>query len=257
MRKRLGVFLLVMLVQALPAQQPQQPQFVARDGGASEMLRSIFVPPLLNSPFTAVVHTQWIKSLADGGTITLVNQRRIARDSRGHIYQERATLPAKSGNVPSAIMRIQISDPDSHLWYDCPLFSQPHSCTLDDYGLSPVSSYKPEVDPNGPLPNKTGSNSHEDLGTRTVEGIQTVGTRVTTHYNAGVFGNDQPITVEREFWQADTLGLNLISQLTDPRVGKQIFTVTDIKVGDPDPKLFEPPEGFEVVDRRRPQDPSK
>jgi hypothetical protein len=37
----------------------------------------------------------------------------------------------------------------------------------------------------------------------------------------------------------------------DPRIGTQTFTVTNLILSDPDPKLFEMPEGFTVVDRRQ------
>jgi hypothetical protein len=80
---------------------------------------------------------------------------------------------------------------------------------------------------------------------------QESGTRVTVHYNAGKFGNDRPMTIDREFWYAAQLGFNLLSKRSDPRIGSQTFTVTNLALADPDPKLFELPEGFTVVDERR------
>ena len=47
------------------------------------------------------------------------------------------------------------------------------------------------------------------------------------------------------------LSPDLLSIKTDPRIGKQTFTVTDLDQGDPDPALFQLPAGFEVVDRRQ------
>jgi hypothetical protein len=57
-----------------------------RDGGVSEVLQSIYIPPLLNAPFTAIVHTEWIRPMMGGGTYTWVNKRQVARDSHGRIY---------------------------------------------------------------------------------------------------------------------------------------------------------------------------
>jgi hypothetical protein len=64
------------------------------DGGVTEVLQSIVVPPKPGSPFTLTLETEWVKQLYDGGTTTLVNKRRIARDAAGRIYQE--TLGARA-----------------------------------------------------------------------------------------------------------------------------------------------------------------
>jgi hypothetical protein len=61
----------------------------------------------------------------------------------------------------------------------------------------------------------------------------------------------------REFWFAASLGINLKSELTSPDFGKEIFTLTDISTSDPDPKLFELPNGFVVVDHTKPAAPSQ
>src|SRR6202521_4046094 len=73
-----------------PGAQPQGPQkpvqqFYAQDGGTSEYLESIVIPPKAQAPFTLILETEWVKTLSDGGTMTLVNKRRIARDSEGSI----------------------------------------------------------------------------------------------------------------------------------------------------------------------------
>jgi hypothetical protein len=58
------------------------------------------------------------------------------------------------------------------------------------------------------------------------------------------------MAIEREFWYSTELGFNLLSKRSDPRIGTQTFTVTDLILSEPDPKLFELPEGFKIVDRR-------
>jgi hypothetical protein len=37
------------------------------------------------------------------------------------------------------------------------------------------------------------------------------------------------------------LGFSLLSKRSDPRIGKQTFTVTNLALADPDPQLFELP----------------
>lgn len=222
-----------------------------QDGGVSEVLQSIYIPTLLSAPFTATVRTEWIRTLPEGGSMTLVNQRRIARDSQGRIYEERWLLVPKNGKVASQMNVIQIADPSDHTLYNCFTLKEPHRCTLETLNETTTAVYKPGIQPTGPLPNNAGYGVHEDLGIRDIEGIETHGTRDTTTINEGVFGNDRPFSMTREFWHSDKLGINLVSELTDPRIGKQVFTVTDVSFSEPDPKLFELPEGFEVVDRRK------
>jgi hypothetical protein len=220
------------------------------DGGVSEVLQSIYIPPIQRAPFSATVHTEWIKYLPDGGTFTVVNQRQVARDSLGRIYQERWYLVPKDGKVPSKMYVIQIGDPTAHTLYTCYLL--PQRCTLDRYAGSTTAFYHPPATQNSVMPNGDGFTTHEDLGLKDIEGIETSGTRDTITYNRGAFGNDRPVNSVREFWFAPSLAINLRSEVTDPNFGKEIFTVTDVNRLDPDPKLFQIPDGFDVVDQRKP-----
>src|ERR1035441_1887737 len=57
MRRLPGLLLFAALASTATAQQAQQPEVTVREGGVSEALQSIFIPPVLNAPFSAVVHT--------------------------------------------------------------------------------------------------------------------------------------------------------------------------------------------------------
>src|SRR5580698_9149911 len=87
------------------------PMAHVRDGGVSEVLQSIYIPPLVNAPFTAIVHTEWTRPLGGGGSYTFVNQRQVARDSHGRIYEERWLLVPKGSQDQSRMDVIQIADP--------------------------------------------------------------------------------------------------------------------------------------------------
>jgi len=265
MRATGAVLLLVCLAPTFYAQQPQGQSnrsdggatSVMRDGGVDQVLQSIYIPPLQNAPFTAIIHTQWIRPLGDGGTYTLVNQRQVARDSAGRIYEERWLLVPKDGKVESQMNVIQIADPSAHTLYNCFTLNTPHRCVLLDYSETPLKAIAPPTMMSGPLPNGNGSSLHEDLGGQSIEGIDTRGTRDTVTYNEGVIGNDRPFSSVREFWYAPSLGINLKSEVSNPSFGKQIFTLSDIVTAEPDPKLFQLPDGFQVVDRRKPAAPSQ
>ena len=237
-----------------PAPPKQKPQVMqTKDGGVTEVLQSIVVPPKAGAPFTLTLETEWVRQLYDGGTVTFVNKRRIARDAAGRVYQERwALVPKNDNRVHSIMTLIQIHDPDAHTRYDCFLVDiGANTCELLDYTGSTAKSYQPLSPPTGPLPGDQGSAIHEDLGKQFIAGVETKGTHDSLIYNPGAFGNDRKLTVESEFWWSPQLGLNLLSVRNDPRIGKQTFTVTDLVLGDPDPSLFQLPQGFKVIDRRQ------
>jgi len=236
---------------AAPAPPPKDAQqYYVRDGGVTETLESIVIPPKAGAPFTLTLETEWVKTLYDGGTITSVNQRRIARDSSGRIYQERWFLVPKNGKIESKMTTVQIADPNAHTLYNCFMLQQPKQCILSGYAPSTAAVYKEASPPPGELNDGAGTAMHEDLGKQSIDGLETTGTRDSVIYNPGVFGNDRKVSVEHEFWYSAHLGINLLSIRSDPRFGKQTFRATNVILAEPDPKLFELPEGFTVQDRR-------
>jgi hypothetical protein len=244
------------LVSTAPGSQPQGTQkpvqqFFAQDGGTREVLESIVIPPKAQAPFSLLLQTEWVKTLSDGGTITSVNERHIARDSKGRIYQERWFLVPKNGKIESKMTTIQISDPNTHTLYNCFMLEEPHQCELSTYTPSTSAVYRFESPSTGTLPDEAGSVIHDNLGKQLISGVETVGTRDAVIYNPGVFGNDRKVTVEREFWYSPQLGINLLSKRSDPRFGTQTFTATNLILSEPDAHMFDLPAGFKIVDRRQ------
>jgi len=231
-------------------------QVQALDGGTRQVLESIVIPPKANAPFFATLHTDWVRGSPESGTVTLVNTRRIARDASGRIYQERWILVPKNGNVKSRMNAIQISDPSAHTLYTCMLLITPKVCTLTSYSPSTSTVYNVTGVPVGPLPNDTGYVTREDIGHQVILGVDTAGTRETVTYNPGAIGNDEKISLMREYWYADQVGINLLSKRTDPSFGTQIFTITEISLAEPDAELFELPKDFQVVDHRQSDPPA-
>ena len=237
--------------QATPqAAQGNAPRLHVEDGGVSEMMESIVVSAKPQAPFTLTLETEWVRMLGDGGTITSVNKRRIARD--GRVYQERWFLVPKNGNVESQMTTMQIAEPSAHTLYNCFFVgAKKNICELKTYiPMTPAVNTTGKT-VSGDLPENRGSFVHEDLGKQFVSGVETVGVRDARTYNPGVFGNDRKVTVEREVWYSPQLDLNLLSTRTDPRTGKQTFTATNVTLGDPDAALFELPAGFKVTDIRQ------
>jgi hypothetical protein len=218
------------------------------------MLVSILIPPKPNAPFTLTLDTEWTRPLGNGGTYTLVNERHIARDTTGRIYQERWYLVPKNGKVESTMNYIEISDPAQHTFYNCVVDAK--TCYLRAYSGVESTDFRPPVEASGPLPDGRGFHTHEELGKSSLFGFDTAGYRESTTVNPGVFGNDQPMVTTREFWYSPQLAINLISKVDSPSAGKQNFTVTVISAAEPDPQLFSLPAGFEIVDQRKVEPPS-
>lgn len=256
-----SILLLALMPLALEAQRTQAanatdsgttPAVETRDEGVSEVRQSTYIAPIANAPFSAILHTEWTRPMAEGGSTTLVGQRRVARDSRGRIYEERGALVPKDGSAESRNQMVQIADPNTHILYSCSMLRTPHRCTLQTFNETSQTKFEPALGPPGPLPYNMGFRTHEDLGTRSIEGIDAHGTRDTTTYNLGVKGSYQQFSALREFWRSEKLGINLYSELTGRNVGKQTFTLTDVSLSEPDRSLFELPEGFAVEDHRKP-----
>jgi len=231
--------------------QPTHQQYrpAARDGGVREVLESIVIPPIPHAPFTATLSTEWVKYAADGATITLANERHIARDAQGRVYEERWILVPKNGNVKSEMNWIQIADPKQRTLYNCS--PQRHICNLLVYDpADDLSAAAPRTSATGQQ-RSAGNSSWEDLGERNVAGVDTVGRRVTTTIEAGAIGNDQPLTTMSESWHSNELGINLLSIRSDPMFGKQTFTITEITAAEPDAQMFELPQGFKINDQRK------
>ena len=225
----------------------------ARDGGTHEVLVSIFVPPLVQAPFSLTLGTEWTRPLNGGGTYTAVNSRHIERDSRGRIYQERWVLVPKGGKVKSFMTSVEISDPDAHTRYNCVSYGK--TCYLVPYTQKAVTTYQPAPGQTGPNASGDTFSSREELGSGAHAGIETQGYRETTTINAGVYGNDRPMVTTREYWFAPKLGINMLSRLDSPQSGLQTFTVTSLSLSEPEPDAFVLPEGFAIVDQRK-EEPS-
>jgi hypothetical protein len=87
----------------------------------------------------------------------------------------------------------------------------------------------------------------QELGTDVIQGVEVKGHRMTRTIPAGQIGNDRPIVTVNETWMAPSLGIVLRSVNDDPRSGRQVREATSLSLSDPDPAVFQPPEGYKVT----------
>ena len=88
--------------------------------------------------------------------------------------------------------------------------------------------------------------THEQLGTKTINGLQAEGTRVTRTISAGKIGNEKPIEVVTERWYSTDLQLPLTTIHSDPMMGTVTTNLTNINRAAPDASLFQVPSDYKI-----------
>jgi hypothetical protein len=249
MKRSASVLLVLVLVSAsaliagnLQAQAPVR----SPDGGTSYHVDGVDLLPLPGMPLTGKSSIQWTRTLEDGSTVTVHLEANLARDSAGHMYRERRSfVPANSDQEPR-LNEIMLFDPAARTKTTCTLATK--KCLVTNY--YPRREFV--LQPPGPFANNTRFLAREDLGENTINGMSVVGTRETTTINPGVVGNDKALVSTREFWYSAAIRTNLMVTRIDPREGKQVIQLIDLSLAEPDPRTFEIPEGYTVVDGRTP-----
>ena len=92
----------------------------------------------------------------------------------------------------------------------------------------------------------SGNVNREQLGSKTVNGLQAEGTRVTRTIPAGQIGNEKPIEVVTERWYSTDLQLPLTTVHNDPMMGTVTTNLTNISHAAPDPSLFQVPSDYKT-----------
>jgi hypothetical protein len=202
-----------------------------------------------------------VRKLGDGTTITQERNAFVARDSEGRLRDEEQSLgPASLDSVADHMTLITITDPvarktirlnikkkTANIWNGAGSVligpGQPHEPVASMAGglLLPIEVIMP---------------SHwtvEELGTKTIEGITVQGTRKTNVVPINTIGNDRQMTMVREMWKSPELGVVLLSKTEDPRDGVTTTEYSNIRVGEPDPALFQVPSDYTIEDRTLPQ----
>ena len=228
-------------------------------GGTGVLASGLSEPEAQNrtiEPYTANRKTTRVQKLANGTTITQESIAKEARDSSGRTYRESRTevpLGAEARapgfsfvNVVDPVNRIAISwssNSKEATEFHIPEPGQTRPVPPATAAVQPGAVPAPTVRFDRPKPQV------EDLGTRTIGGLEASGARTTRVIPAGQAGNDQPLTVIHETWMSPEL-MEVVLQIDDdPRTGVRTTELTDIERGNPDPGLFQVPAGYTVKER--------
>lgn len=235
--------------------------------------------PIQGAPYSATITNESVQTLADGNRITQSSKGTIARDSQGRTRQD-TSLPAignlSAANAPHLVF---IHDPVAQASYTLDLTDKTAHKMPSMPPLPPGAAGPAESDTfffiqtgaiataPGPLPPplpviagrkvfKKGADesqvTKEDLGSQTMEGVFVTGMRTTRTIPAGQIGNEKPLSIVTEVWTSPDLKTIVYSKRSDPRMGEQIFQLTNIARSEPDASLFAVPADFKLVEGPKP-----
>jgi hypothetical protein len=222
----------------------------AHPGAFAQRGPDIFVTPIPDAPFSAVIQVQ--RTLVQkGGVFNLRTVREIGRDSRGRIYNEKRQLLRVGDTATPELLGVLIYDPQTRI----STHLDPRTHTFE----TGTVSRPPETVPPALLASPTGTNlpqnqyvKEEDLGVHEIDGVSAHGVRETQNIPAESSGTGQEVVITDEYWYAQDLRINLIVKHSDRRTGSVTMTVTHIARTDPDPARFTIPEGYKSIAQLQP-----
>jgi hypothetical protein len=241
--------------------------------GATGQTAPCKVLPTKIQSYTAEFKITNVQTLANGTTITVESSMVQARDSQSRFMHSTTMTQQYGDHTPTTMVNVQDPVAGTQSSWDSrsrkarvtklPPLEERHGCWQTSngsfrqtWGSSPSSRPAGQSDAKGvssisapvlpPQPQRP-KPVMEDLGTMTIDGVEARGQRWTTTTPAGAIGNDQPLVSTQEDWFAVGLGLNVRALRDDPQQGKHSTELVKLDQGEPEPALFQPPEGYEVV----------
>lgn len=203
--------------------------------------QSLFMTPIPNTPFTAIVNIERTEIRNDGLVIQYNSTREVARDGRGRIHNElRSFIPISSSDTPK-VLKIHLYDPQTRVSTEINVLKRTYWTRTMNH---PPSTEPPSIrfaapDGNAPPSEFT---KQEDLGIREIAGVPAHGMRQTQTIADEKTGKE--IVITDESWYSQELRINLMTKNSDPRKGTTTMTVSQVNQAEPDPALFEIPEGY-------------
>jgi hypothetical protein len=203
--------------------------------------QTYFMTPVPNAPFSGVLNVERSIVRRDGSVGEFKSMREVGRDARGRIHNElRGLVPVTSGITPP-LVRVHLYDPQTRIATDIDVGKKTFVTTTIDHPPStePPSIRFASADRNAPTNEFT---KQEDLGIAEFEGVPAHGIRQTQNVTDENTGKE--VVIVDEYWYSEELRVNLKIKHSDPRKGTTTMTLTQIVRTEPDPAMFEVPEGF-------------
>ncbi|MBV8809221.1 MAG: hypothetical protein JO033_11150 [Acidobacteriaceae bacterium] len=220
---------------------PMMPPHRGMEGPGMGIGRSL-MKVVTGAPYSADITNTLVQTLADGNTIQRTTTGRVARDAQGRTYVQENIRQGPFTSAPTTL--IFITDPVAGYAYT--LHTSEHTATKHPFKAPPAGQARSEM-PRHPEGNNA-TVVETDLGIQSVGGVTAQGKSITRTIQAGAIGNTMPLVSKTETWYSPELQVAVKSVHTDPRIGESTYTLTNIQRGNPDPSLFQIPQGYSVRD---------
>ena len=187
---------------------------------------------IAGAPFQAQRVGQSIQQLPDGSTLTQEVHGLMARDSQGRVRVEQ-----QMADQPTTVVVI---DPVNHIslrWDNTSKVATQTALPFELHLTFPLLTNPPWISVLLELESTGGSITREDLGQKTINGILVMGTRTATPPPSP--------KIVHEVWFSDALKLAVLDTVENP-AGKQTLEMRDVMHMEPDPMLFQLPQGYTV-----------
>lgn len=215
---------------AIAPLRAQTPSFLSTEPGDE---------PIVNgAPYSGEATTIVKMKMFDGTQIERTVTARIYRDSLGRVRREQTVMGLEALDTTNDARAIVIIiDPVAKSIYSIVTGTS----TAQRMAMDMTMKHNTAA-PAGLRPQE------EQLGTRDIDGITTIGYRMTTTIPKGQVGNDRPIVITDERWEARDLKVLIESRHHDPRTGDVEYRLTKISRKEPPADLFKVPVGYKIVD---------
>ena len=222
------------------------------------------------TPYTAHLTITTNPVLPDGSSLNTISTEVLARDRQGRTYQKTEKV-SQNGQQRSEFFWYFVQDPAKlqTLTWDSksqtvvlehwPFWSGREGCWADEHGQQPSRFGDRYEVPALPTEGKSETIASiadpsgkqvktrvvtENLGQKEIHGLTAYGIGATrTPLENSPYALPETTS---ELWKSRELDLKLLEIIRGPKYGLKRVELTDLQRGDPDPALFEPPQGYTV-----------
>jgi hypothetical protein len=231
------------------------PVCLAQSAPAALPLQTTSGTGFTGAPYSGKQTTIKTQTLTDGSTTTETSVELLWRDAGGRTRRE-IIHHTDSGEEYRSVI---ITDPVGGVYLKWTVGLPSARKSMHIWPVTPAQrvtapppAHQPPANP-GPTAAPPGY-EREILTPQEINGVYAEGSRWVRSIRLTEESNKRAIEVSNELWISPDLRIIVRHLHDDPRSGKEDTEVTDVVRGDPDPSLFQPPQGYEVVDHRTPGD---
>jgi hypothetical protein len=208
-----------------------------------------------NAPFSIKRTTRTEVRLQTGSTLQHEVREVLTRDEQGRLFDSITTVPANALDTP--IETYFLADPLLNTLIEWRRGQSagtgaalPPNRRLDLRVMASKPPFGPKLPPKVTL-------TTEALGTETIAGLATTGTRTTTTVPSELIGNTEPLRLVHEVWISDDLHIPLRELDINPLAGTRTMNTEAVKRTPGQAILFHPPVGLQVHTLQAPTAPDR